>query len=224
MKNILLVLLTLFSTQSYASDWPEIEFPETAKVEVVADDMRYQGYPMKTWVVTDKQSQMMMANFFKQQWQEKSERFDARMFDGDYVINSMQRPYLLTARISQTYDGVVTYVGITKDISDTELARVNQQKFPKPHGATVISDIQSQDLFKQGRTLVLSSPQSLSASYHYYRRHFQQRGWIENSAILDTNAGKAVLQMSQGTNLIDISFNIKKSKVYIVANQVTEGL
>ncbi|MEC4728091.1 hypothetical protein HWQ46_21375 [Shewanella sp. D64] len=224
MKILLLILLALFSAQAYASDWPEIEFPESAKVEVVADNMRYQGYPMKTWVVTDKQNQMMMANFFKQQWQDNSERFDARMFNGDYVINSMQPPYLLTARISQNFDGVVTYVGITKEISETELAKVNQHQFPKPHGATVISDIQSQDLFKHGRTLVLSSPQSLSASYHYYRRHFQQRGWLENAAILDTNAGKAVLQISQGTNLIDISFNIKKSKVYIVANQVTEGL
>ncbi|MFT5235205.1 MAG: hypothetical protein ACI8SK_000320 [Shewanella sp.] len=224
MKVLLFMFISIFSAQSYASDWPEIEFPESAQVEVVADNMRYHGYPMKTWVVTDKQSQMMTANFFKKQWQEDSERFDARMFNGDYVINSMQPPYLLTARISQTYDGVVTYVGITKDVSDDELAKVNKLKFPKPNGATVISDIQSQDIFKQGRTLILSSPQSLSANYHYYRRHFQQRGWLENSAILDINAGKAVLQMSQGTNLVDISFNIKKSKVYIVANQVTEGL
>ncbi|QFU24336.1 hypothetical protein FM038_020745 [Shewanella eurypsychrophilus] len=224
MKFHLLLSSLIFSATTYASDWPEIEFPDTAKVEVVADSMRYHGYPMKTWVMNDKQSQMMTANFFTQQWQENSERFDAKMFNGDYVINSLQSPYLLTARISKNYDGVVTYVGITKNVDESELIDANQIQFPKPNGARVISDIQSQDLFKLGRTLVLSSPQSLSASYHYYRRHFQQRGWAENSAILDTHAGKAVLQMSQGTNLIDISFNKKKSKVYIVANQVTEGL
>ncbi|WP_076410095.1 hypothetical protein [Shewanella sp. UCD-KL12] len=224
MKLHLLLSSLLFSATIYASDWPEIEFPDTAKVEVVADSMRYHGYPMKTWVMNDKQSQMMTANFFKKQWQADSERFDAKMFNGDYVINSLQGPYLLTARISKSYDGVVTYVGITKNIDESELIEANQVQFPKPNGARVISDIQSQDLFKQGRTLVLSSPQSLSASYHYYRRYYQRRGWLENSAILDTQAGKAALQMSQGTNIIDLSFNKKQSKTYIVANQVMEGL
>lgn len=224
MKLYLALLLIVLSNQSYSSDWPEIEFPETANVEVVADSMRYHGYPMKTWVMKDKQSQMMTANFFIQQWREESERFDARMFNGDYVINSLQPPYLLTARIAHNYDGAVTYIGITKDINESELTKANQAQFPKTDGATVLSDIQSQDIFKKGRTLILSSPQSLSANYHYYRRHFLQRGWLENSAILDTEAGKAALQMSQGTNLIDISFNIKKSKVYIVANQVMEEL
>ncbi len=224
MKAFTITIALLLAAPSFASDWPEIEFPDTAKVEVVADNMRYQGYPMKTWLVEDKQSQMMLASFFKQQWQNSSDRFDAQMFNGDYIINSLQDPYLLTARISQNYDHVVAYVGITKNVEQAESNNVNSSQFPVPTGTTVISDIESTDLYKQARTLVMNNPKSLSANYHYFRRYFQQRGWVENSAMLDSQAGKAVLQMSQGTNLIDISFNRKKSKTFIVANQVMEGL
>ena len=223
MKSSLFVVLTLVSVFAYGKDWPNVEFPDTSEVEIVADEMQYNGYPMKTWVVKDKRSLMVMADFFKKQWQADSERFDARMFNGDYVINSLQPPYLLTARVSQQYQGVVAYVGITKNMDDTQLAKVNRDKFPKPSGAAVLSDIQSQDLYKQGRTVILSSTQSLSSNYHYYRRHFQQRGWVENSAILDTKAGKAALQMNLGTDSVDISFDTKNSQVYIVANQVTQG-
>lgn len=223
MKQLFPLILGFFGMFAHASDWPKMEFPDTAQVEIVADQMHYNGYPMKTWVVKDKRSLMVMADFFKKQWQTDSERFDARMFNGDYVINSLQPPYLLTARIAQQYQGVVAYVGITKNMDDSQLAKANRNKFPKPNGATVLSDIQSQDLYKQGRTVILSSTQSLSSNYHYYRRHFQQRGWIENSAILDAKAGKAALQMSQGTDSVDISFDSKDSQIYIVANQVTQG-
>ncbi|WP_394391511.1 hypothetical protein [Shewanella woodyi] len=224
MKKYWALILLLISPSLFADDWPEVEFPDTADVQVVADSMLYHGYPMKTWVMEDEQSQMMIASFFKKQWEEKSERFDAQMFNGDYVINSMQPPFLLTARIHQEYDRVITYVGVTKNVTDRQLEKNNQVQFPKPNGSTLISDIKSNDIFKQGRTLILSTPSSLASSYHFYRRHFQQRGWVENSAILDTQSGKAALQMSQGSNLVDISFNTKKSVVYIVANQVKEGL
>ena len=90
MKVLTTAIALFFTTQGFASEWPEIDFPKSSQVEVVADSMRYHGYPMKTWVLKDKQSQMMMANFFKQQWLDSSDRFDARMFNGDYVINSLQ--------------------------------------------------------------------------------------------------------------------------------------
>ncbi|WP_281213159.1 hypothetical protein [Shewanella insulae] len=223
MKSIFPLFLALFTGLTHASDWPEIDFPDTAKVEIVADEMRYNGYPMKTWVVKDTQTQAQLAAFFTKAWQKDSERFDSRPFNGDLVINSLQPPYLLTARISQQFDGVTAFVGITKNMEENELAKVRRNTFPQPTGATVLSDIASTDLYKQGRTIVLSSPRSLASNYHYYRRHYQQRGWVEETAILDTQSGKAALQMRQGTNSVDISFDTRNSQVYIVANQVKQG-
>jgi hypothetical protein len=219
-----LVLLMLFSHHVLAISWPEIAFPQNAQVDIVADNMLSHGYPLRTWVVKDKVSQMMMASFFRDQWEKKSQRFDARMFNGDYVINSLQPPFLLTARIHKESDGVITYLGVTNIIDEKTRAKNNKAFFPKIQGAEIISDIQSQDLFKQGRTLIMLTKSNLSSSYHYYRNYYQKRGWVENSAIIDRQAGKAVLQMSQGTDLVDISFNREKSRVYIVANQIMEGL
>ncbi|WP_144211106.1 hypothetical protein [Shewanella donghaensis] len=222
MRFLLLIFLCFYSFAASSTDWPEIIFPESSQVSIVADDMKMYGYPMRTWVVKDKQSQMMMASFFKKQWQKQSDKFDAQMFNGDYVINSLQSSFLLTARIHKDYEGVTAFVGITKNMDEDEVLK-NTKSFPVPPGATILSDIQSTDIFKQGHTLVIQSGQSLSHNYHFYRRYYQRRGWVENTGMLDTRAGKAALQMSQGADLIDISFNIKKSKVYIVANQVMEG-
>jgi hypothetical protein len=220
----LYLLCYLFCGHALASQWPDIEFPTSAKVEIVADNMLSHGYPMRAWVVIDTQQQMQMAQFFIDQWQDKSEKFDARLFNGDYVINSLQPPFLLTARIHREFDKSITYIGITENVDEASLKKAANKLVPKPSGTDVISDIQSNDLYKQGRTLVMTNNKSLASSYHFYRRHYQQRGWVENSAIIDTSAGKAVLQMSQGTSLVDISFSKNNSKVYIVAQHTQEAM
>lgn len=222
MRQLLLALLVI-SGSAQSVDWPEIQFPDTAKVEIVADNMTHNGYPMKTWLMTDKQSQMMTASYFKNQWQNKSLRFDARMFDGDYIINSLQPPYLLTARIQQKLDGVVAYVGITKDIDEQSSRQAKNNSFPILNNSDVISDIYSNDIYKQGRTLTIISKQSASANYYFYRNYFIRQGWVESSGLLDAAEGTAALQLNKGSNVVDISFNTEKNVTYIIANQVMEG-
>ncbi len=215
------VCTLLTSTSCFADKWPDIEFPKNANVEVVADNMMIYGNQMRTWVVKVKQSQMQSAAFFKKQWKNKSERFDARIFNGDYVINSLQPPFLLTARIKQEYEQVIIYVGITKAADDKNQRR-KQTRFPQLVGTTVMSDINSTDLYKKGRTLMLINKRSIEANYHYYRDYYRRRGWLETSGIIDNSAGNAVLRMNNGTNLLDMSFKKSKSETHIVAIQVME--
>ncbi|GGP72606.1 hypothetical protein GCM10009347_41610 [Shewanella algicola] len=223
MKIILTLSILCFPFFCIASEWPDIEFPEGASVEIVADDIKMYGYPTKTWVVKDKASQMLTAAFFKKQWKSQSDKFDEQKLGNDYVINSLQDPFLLTARIKNEYDGVTVLVGVTKNIEENA-NRTGSIIFPAPQNSNVISDIKSQDLFKNGRTVILQNKRSLSENYHYYRRYFQRLGWNENSGILDVNSGKAVLMMNNGTNTVDISFNKKNEVVNVVFNQVMEGL
>ncbi|KVX01522.1 hypothetical protein [Shewanella frigidimarina] len=222
MNKIYCLILLFYPIFVYADNWPGIEFPDSAVVEIVADDMTVYGFPMRTWIVKDKKSQMMMANFFAQQWRNNSDKYDAQMFNGDYVINSLQSSFLLTARIHREDDGVTVYVGVTQNI-EQDKASANKKDFPTPNKSIILSDVQSTDIYKHGHTLVIQSGESLSASYHFYRRYYQRRGWAEISAKLSPQVGKAVLQMSKGADIVDISFNTKKSKIYIVANQVKEG-
>lgn len=221
MKYLFLTTL-LFSGMAQSSDWPEIQFPDTAKVEIVADNMTHNGYPMKTWLMTDKQSQMMTASYFKNLWKNNSFRFDARMFNGDYIINSLQPPYLLTVRIQSNFDGVIAYVGITKDMDEQSLHQARKNSFPTLMNSDVISDIHSNDIYKNGRTLTIASKQSVSTNYYFYRNYFLQQGWVENIGLLEASIGTAALQLSKGTDVVDISFNKENDVTYIVANQVME--
>ncbi|BCV30656.1 MULTISPECIES: hypothetical protein [Shewanella] len=218
MKQLLLGCWFL-SLPLLAAEWPEIQFPDSATVEVVAEEMVYQGTPMATWVMRDKSNQMMTAAFFKRQWQGKSERFDEQMFGQDYIINSLQPPFLLTARIRKDFDGVLAYIGISKDPGSPVHSKL---AFPMPSGSTVLSDVSSKDLFKSGRTLVFNSNRTLADTFHYYQRHFQRQGWSEVGTYLDSEIG--TLMFTKGSNTLDISINRKNGLVYVVANQVMEGI
>lgn len=219
MKRVIFLFIILYSNT--ALGWPKLEFPESATVEVVADNMQMNGYPMKTWVMKNKSSQQLTAAYFRKQWKRQSQLFHEQMFEGDYIVNSLQPPYLLTARISQSVDGVIAYIGVTEEADESRVKMGS--KFPLPNGANVLSDIASNDVYKSGRVLVVSTSRSLSASYHFYRNHYLNRGWLEDSSLLDVSAGKAALILTKGANIVNLSFDTNNSQVFLVANQVFEG-
>ena len=223
MNKLFTLLLLCIPSICFSVEWPDIEFPEDAVVEIVAEDIKMYGYPTKTWIVKDNASQMLTAAFFKKQWKSKSDKFDEQKLGSDYVINSLQDPFLLTARIKKEYDGVTVLVGITQNI-EASSNNISADQFPSPLNSNIISDIKSKDLFKNGRTVILQNKRSISENYHYYRRYFQRLGWSENTGILDVNSGKAVLMMSNGANTVDISFNKRNENVNVVFNQVMDGL
>lgn len=220
-----LLISYFLSFYCFAEAWPELSFPEKATVEVVADNMLIYGSKMKTWVVRDKSSQMNTAAFYKRQWKSNSEKFDARMFNGDYVINSLQPPYLLTARIKQEYDQTITFVGITKEEQSSDNKADIENFIPNLPETTILSDIKSSDVYKKGRTLVLANNRSVESNYHFYRNHFLRKGWVETTGILDNVAGKAALKMNMGTKFIDLSFDKSRkfTQTHIVINHVAEG-
>lgn len=223
MFRVYLVFILLISNQSFATQgWPEVEFPKNATVEIVADNMNFNGMPMRTWAVTDKQtSPILAAAFYRQQWKDNSFKFDEQKLGNDFIINSLQPPYLLTARIKPQLKGVLVYVGISKNEAVT--ADANSLAFPTLASSTVLSDIRNQDLFKRGRTLLLSSNSEIGSAYRYYYNYFVGQGWSVSGDLLDVNAGKGVLMFTSGSSTVDITFSRKSGQLSIVANLVSEG-
>ncbi|MCL2913860.1 hypothetical protein L2725_08645 [Shewanella corallii] len=223
MKRIicLLFLAQLFTV--HAENWPEINFPPKAQVQIVADDMEYNGYPMRTWAVMVPGNKDKVIKFFMNQWQSSSEKFSAVDFNGDFIINSLQPPFLLTARISEDLGQTRVLVGITKNLDENALNKVARTRFPKPSNTDVISEVKSKDPLKQGTTTILLSERGLSSTYHFYKDYYRRAGWQGVRDILDTTEGKASLRFNRGTEFVDVSFSTRDSHVYIVANQVKEG-
>ncbi len=223
MYRIFFLLTLLLCGKSLAAqNWPNVEFPKNATVEIVADNMNFNGIPMRTWAVTDQQtSPMLTAAFFRQQWKDSSIKFDEQKFGNDFIINSLQPPYLLTARIKPQLKGVLVYVGISKNEAVT--ANANSLAFPTLASSTVLSDIRSQDLFKRGRTLLLRSGSDIGSAYRYYYNYFVGQGWTVSGDILDVTAGKGALMLSSGSSTVDITFNRMAGHVSIVANLSADG-
>lgn len=107
-------------------------------------------------------------------------------------------------------------------MDEQSLHQARKHNFPTLINSDVISDIHSNDIYKNGRTLTIASKQSVSANYYFYRNYFLQQGWIENIGLLETSIGTAALQLSKGADVIDISFNKANDVTYIVANKVME--
>ena len=225
MKKLLIGLIITISGATNAESWPKIKFPDKAIVQVVADNMKFHGSEMKTWVVEQKDTQMSVAAFYKKQWKDVSEKFDARMFNGDYIINSLQPPFLFTARIKSNYEGTLTYVGITKANDDIVNKSSSSKRFPQLPETSVLSDIQSNDIYKSGRTLVLANKRSVEANFYFYKDYYKRVGWLETTSILDNSANKAALKLNYGTNYLDLSFerNTKHKQTHIVVTLVNEG-
>ncbi|QSX40164.1 hypothetical protein [Shewanella cyperi] len=224
-RNCLLVWASLTMGGAWAGDvWPEMDFPEHAKVEIVADNMSFSALPMKTWAVTDSGSMGELKQFYVSRWKPRSEKFNEQEFNGDYVINSWQPPYLFTARFKAQFDSTLIYVAVSKVMSPDEYSRSTGIKYPTLSDTLVISDISSADLFKRGRTVILLSDRKVSENYHYYRNYYTSRGWSEVVGIFEVSANKAVLRMAQNNNYLDISLSSHNGKTHIVSNEMSEGI
>lgn len=223
MRHLLLPLFMLSAVSWAADDWPELKFPANAKIEVVADEMEYNGYPMRTWIARVPGNAADAAAFYQKNWQPHSERFDRREFNDDIIINSLQPPYLLTARLQQELGQTIALVGVTKNLDDKALKHIKASDMPIPLGTHLVSEVSSRDPGKQGKTTVLMSERGLSSGYEFYRDYYHRAGWQEVRSILDSSAGKASLRFNRGAEFVDISFSKKGAQIQIVAHRIKEG-
>lgn len=220
----LLLISLVYSLSVQADEWPDMPFPDKGRAQIVADNMNFMGLPMKTWVLDYPGSALVVADFYEQQWKDRSEKFDKNTLNGDVIINSWQPPFLLTARIRSQYDSTLAYVGISQNLGFSEFETQSSQTFPSLSGTTVLSDISSVDLFKRGRTVVLVSERRVSESYHYYKNYYTSRGWHEVVGILEPSVNQAVLRLNRENSFLDLSIKSEQGRTHIVANEMSEGL
>ena len=132
--------------------------------------------------------------------------------------------YLLTVQATKEGTrGSLGYLSISK-LSDLEEEPTLGNGFPKLKGTHVLNDIESDDGYKDSRTLVLFNKKSVKSNVSYYRNYYKTLGW---SADMDGplfNGKQHTLRFSRGNKHVTLAIIKQDRGTAITAQVVDEGI
>lgn len=98
------------------------------------------------------------------------------------------------------------------------------QDFPKMAGSRVLNDQHHNDPMKTGRVVLLTNDFSVKANGDFYRRHYEERGWVVQNDSASSKLKGRVLVISRGRSLLTVTVNKLEGRTMIVANLEKAGL
>ncbi len=208
---------------------PKFPPPPKSQITRIGDNMTYNGIPMDIRLFGSRESAVEIIDYYKGVWPKGDEKTPG------YAITTALQPwtiityvkdgYLMTVQVSpaKKSSGSTGYLAMSRmpaaDADAPDLA----SDFPKLRGSYVANDIQSKDLMKRGRTIILSNSSPVSTNANFYRDHFLNRGY-EAQMDRAISGGKMHTFRFQNGNQ-NVSIVINGGKLTSVTAQITkEGM
>lgn len=227
---LLAVGLLLVSSLCMAKGLPDFKAAKFMRVTIVANAMVYNGLPMRAYEFTASKGVDKVEAFYTRLWGKELKKSQAGQWT---VLSHFDGTYLFSVQVEE--DDMQRAVGL---LSVSEPGAVSAkfklgEGFPMPPSSTVVNDISAQDLGKNSRTLVLVNDRSMSSNRRFYRRHYEQRGWVELMPS-DPKAKKVggrrsssggpdstnALLMSKGGDELNMNFERVDGRTVVVAVEV----
>ncbi|MBV1908683.1 MAG: hypothetical protein KUG78_05140 [Kangiellaceae bacterium] len=223
-RLILLPLVILVSFSVQANNWPDMSFPKKVKINIVSEDMVFNGIPMKTWKIDTDMTLSQVTDFYREKWKSiEDSLYDEKIIDDWTYINSKQDGFVLTAKI-QSYLGKTTgYMGISH-MAAIRKNFVLGNNFPLPRHSTVINDIYEKDPGANNRFLLFHTQQTIATSYQFLLKKFSDRGWSAQSAAIDPQQTGAVITMNKDADQLNVIFKKQALGTQITANIVKKTI
>lgn len=220
-RKALFVLATLLlSVGALAAPWPEPVAPEGAGIVQVADDMVFNGTPMKAWEVSIPEAPESVIAFYKAHWSAKQDngapghKLDKQA--GWVIISRLENGFFITVQVpSAPALHTQALFGIT-DIGNATPIELGRG-VPRLSRTIIINDIQAVDGPKRSRTILARNEQALMENYHYYKRYFTERGYTTPSGPYpEPRKGKFAVLMSKGKEEISLALSADGRSTNIV--------
>ncbi len=176
-RLIFVTILLLNSNFSIASqDWPEIPVPPKSQVEWVAEDLRYNGLPMRVQRFESKVSAQEILAYYRAHWS-KGELQPKQMKAGEWDVISMPHgPFFMTVQVKDVKGGFSEgRIGVSA--LDGKVIKPQAEFLPKPSGSTVISVVESKDPGRSSRQVILANGLTISSNASYYEGELTFQGW-----------------------------------------------
>ena len=211
--------------QAHAENWPEFPIPVKERAVIVGNQLSVNGLPMKIMEMTSQSNVNDIVEFYKKAWKEPVKKGVP-----GYIINQLA-PYIIVSRAEKDFlftiqikrypkKGSYSLLAISKVQDKKEFIRLGKG-FPKMNTTDVVSDIKSQDLYQNGRTLIMNNSFSIQSNINFYRDYYLKRGWNDVTQGQLSGINTAVMIMNKNNDELNLTFNRADSKTHIVAVAVT---
>ncbi len=206
-----------------AKGYPEFPYSDDMDVVVVANNMDYNGLPMRAFQFSSSADEAEVVAFYEREWGEEM----TNILFGDWrILSHKEGDYLMTVQIEQnTMAKTHGTLGITPMFKLVDAGSRHVQKlqagigkdFPMPPRSEVINDIRADDGGINSRTIMFANSQSVLQNIKFYLRKMQAQGWEILGGYPESLDNLTALAMNKGGQKLNLSFVSREGKTYGVA-------
>lgn len=207
------------------ASWPVIEPPPGANVEWVGDDMKLNGVPMQIRRFTSSMTVAEIMAFYRVRWKERISPVENTVGEWS-VIGRQSGDFYLTVQVKQSdRGGSEGLLGVSRlPAFASGSGPTFDARFPKMEGTEVVSDMDSNDKGKLGKTLILKNDYSVQSNASYYQSVLPAQGWKRNESYGGMRGDKHLLYFQRREEAANIVIAPHPDRgTAIVINVVSNG-
>lgn len=172
-KVLLITTLMLSTTMAHAG-WPKIATPPLTETTSLAQELLYQGTPMRVKTFTSKVSKSRVVNFYRDRWEKE---YVVDYFGPWKQISHKHGNYFVTIQVQASGESS-SYGRISvMQIPDEDEHLALGKGIATLPDTTVLNDITSNDKKTNSRNILAQNKQSIESNGHYYKTHYANNNW-----------------------------------------------
>lgn len=227
MRGIVALLALMAGAAFAAKDplraCPDFPAPKKAKLQVVAQQMDYNGLPMGILRFESAAAPEEVLAFYRKEWAgTKAIPGPVEYAMGPWqVIASLRERCFYTVQIKPFgKNGTEALLGLTTEPS----GKTVKEELPMLPGSTLLSDIAHNDAGKTARTVALKNSFSPAANADFYRRSLGDLGWTVTNhyRMQKPNVNGDVMVLRNGARELSITMSRDGRESNVMLNYVDQ--
>lgn len=191
MKPAWHLLLVMLGMSSSWADWPSVPSPRHSKVQLIGEQVRLNGVPMRMQRVLSTGKPTDIIEFYRDFLGPKHAE---EKLPGGLLLAQGQGDYFVTIRIKVLGPSFTETLISVSDARDAQKAASRPLGFPLPMETQVLSDMESTDAGKMSRQLVLTNSHSIDYNVDFAIKTLLTRGFkAQPSETRELKAGRVLM-------------------------------
>ena len=162
--------VTAVSLAQAESAWPDVAMPAGVNLVSVARNTTLNGVPMRIDMFTSRRPAAELLDFFRREW---GARHVENVFRGATVMGRAQGEFYVTAQIKPVANGAQGIVAVSRMKT---AAQGEGSNFRFPSGSRILSDMESEDIGKTSRHLVVANTYSPTVNREWLVDRMTEKG------------------------------------------------
>lgn len=213
------VLLLMCAGAVAAEDWPDTLTPDGVEPQWAADEMIFNGVPMRIFTFDYPPGSEALRRFYQDAWDRQGVEHKSVKQGKWWVLSSLQGDYYTTVQITPIGAAAYAQVGISR-ISELRTSAPPGEGVPVLPRSDIISDITAKDAGRISRTVIVRNQHSVGSNYNYYLNHYRSHDWTAVRKNLDQSRRGARLGFAKNDRELDVVIKRQGRDVSIMTVEV----